>query len=465
MAGDVNYYTGEVVESHKGTVRLGDEYYVAVLMIEKNNISITIMDFNGTLQKNYTTMFSLKNIVFKSNANNFLLFGLTLNETYHLRVERDRVFNDYSYSAQGFLYGKNGLHLNDRFKSISIYGEKIKKWSGFTQKLDRILTCGLINHLPVEGDCIEFEKNLKGLGRLGLYYSYTSGGIEGLHTVGMSVNPHITITFEKSVHLDELIEQYTDLYMFLRFLIGSSLNISQVEIGNDLWERNTAQFYLAEKYEKINKLRNGVFMPFSTIYRDYSENHFPLIVWDHYYDSERQDVKELLKKYVSYTMVDSNEEKFLGFYRLIETMTMKKSSYVDEEVLTETLKTGKRFLAKRFPGASISDFSRAIKRANKTKHNTESCIHHFINSFPQPMVGSLNLNKIIISEICRSRNQIIHQPLFSESRDVIYKFKEITEVLAILALMVKLGIPNDKIEGIAINNGFQNTFSLQRQEC
>lgn len=35
MAGDVNYYTGEVVESHKGTVRLGDEYYVAVLMIEK----------------------------------------------------------------------------------------------------------------------------------------------------------------------------------------------------------------------------------------------------------------------------------------------------------------------------------------------------------------------------------------------------------------------------------------------
>ncbi|HFL5817879.1 hypothetical protein AF35_00880 [Enterobacter roggenkampii CHS 79] len=106
MAGDVNYYTGEVVESHKGTVRLGDEYYVAVLMIEKNNISITIMDFNGTLQKNYTTMFSLKNIVFKSNANNFLLFGLTLNETYHLRVERDRVFNDYSYSAQGFFMVK-----------------------------------------------------------------------------------------------------------------------------------------------------------------------------------------------------------------------------------------------------------------------------------------------------------------------------------------------------------------------
>lgn len=465
MAGDGNYYTGEVVESHKGTVRLDNEHYVAVLIIEKNNISITIMDFNGTLQKNYTTMFSLKSIVFKSHANNFLLFGLTLNKSYHLRVERDRTFNDYSYSAQGFLYGKSVLNLNARFTSISIYGEKIKKWSGFTQKLDRVLTCGLRNHLPVEGDCIEFERNLKGLGSLGLYYSYTSGGIEGLHTVGMSVNPHITITFEKSVLLDELIEQYTDLYMLLRFLIGSSLNISQVEVGNDLWKRNTVQFYLAEKSEKINRLRNGIFMPFSTIYRDHSENHFPLTVWDHYYDSERKDVKELLKKYVSYTMVDSNEEKFLGFYRLIETMTMKKSSYVDEELLSETLKIGKRFLAKRFPGASISDFSRAIKRANKTKHNTESCIYHFIKSFPQSMIENLNLNKIAIGEICKSRNQIIHQPLFSESRSVIYNFKEVTEMLAILALMVKLGISNDKIEEIAINNGFQNTFSLQRQEC
>lgn len=80
------------------------------------------------------------------------------------------------------------------------------------------------------------------------------------------------------------------------------------------------------------------------------------------------------------------------------------------------------------------------------------------------MIENLNLNKIFIGEICKSRNQIIHQPLFSESRDVIYKFKEVTEVLAILALMVKLGVSNDKIEEIAINNGFQNTFSLQRQE-
>ncbi|MCW2095140.1 UNVERIFIED_ORG: hypothetical protein M2382_001648 [Enterobacter sp. BIGb0239] len=464
MADDVNYYTGNITESHKGTVKLDNDHYVAELTIEDKSITITIMDFNGALQQNYLSMFSLENIVFNSNSNNFLLFGLTLNKSHHLKVGRNGRFNDYSYSAQGFIYGKGDLNPRTHFSSISIYGENIKKWSGFTKKLDRVLNSGLRNHLPAEDDCIEFEKNINGLGTLGLYYSYTAGGIEGLHTVGMSVKPHIAITFEKSILLDALIEQYTDLYMMLRFLIGSSLDISQVKIQSAMWGRNAAQLYLAERSDRNKKVGHGIFLSFSTIFRDDSENDFPLCIWDKYYDSENKDIKELLKKYVSYTMVDSNEEKFLGFYRLIETMTMKKSSYVDENQLAKVLKIGRRFLARQFPGASISDFSRAIKQANKSRHNTESCIHHFINGFPQPMIDRLNLKEIVISEICKSRNKIIHQPLFSESIGRIYRFKEITEALALLAILVRLGVSNDKIEEMAISNGLQNIFSLQRQD-
>ncbi|WP_342323491.1 HEPN domain-containing protein [Kosakonia sp. BYX6] len=461
MVDEIDYYAGEMISCQKGSVELDGEYYVAEMLMTDDSIKLRIFDFNGEIRRDYIGMLSINKVTFISSFGNYLLFGLDLNENSFMRLGNDGVFKDYLYSAQGFLKSRGELSTDASFSSISVFGENLKKWSGCTRKLNRIIQRGIINQRPLENDCTEFEKSIRGLGDIGLYYSFRLGGLDGLHTVGMSVTPHVTITFDEEISLDNLIKSYVDLYMLLRFLIGESLNISQVKVDSDsCLGRNGAVFYLAEKKTEKNRGNVGVFIPYSTPYYDDSEEKFPSMVWDAYYNPDNNDTKELIKKYVTYTMVNSNEERFLGFYRIIETMTIKKSSYVDENRLSELLKRSRRFFAKNFPEASISDFFRAVKRANKSKHNTESSIHHFIKSFPQSMIDALNLDDVKIGDICSSRNKIIHQPLFSESPEKVYKFMKITEALTVLAIMSRLGISVEKIESIALSNGLQHTFRL-----
>lgn len=459
MLNEDNYYLDSISNCLKGSVELGNQFCVAEMTMADNEIKLRIFDFNGEIKRNYAEMDSLNKITFCSGFDKFLLFGLDLNESLHMKVGNDGRFNDYTYSVQGLIRSKVNLNQSSRFSSISVSGENLKRWTGNTKKLERVIQAGLVNRLPDDNDCTLFEKNIPGLGRIGLYYSFRMGGLDGLHTVGMSVEPNFTITFIDEVDLDELIKCYTDLYMLLRFLIGEPINITYVKIHSySCLGREGASFYLAEKKGELKRNRSSISIPYSSPYYDDSEKEFPSMIWDGYYSQDNGDIKELIKKYVSYTMVNNNDEKFLGFYRILETMTLKKSSYVDENGLTELLKQNKDIFSAKFPNASISDFFRAIKKANKSKYNTESCIHHFINDFPTLMIEELNLRSVQINDICTSRNKIIHQPLFSESADKIYRFMEVTEALAFLAILSNLGISVKKVEEIALFNGFQHIF-------
>ncbi|WP_413740328.1 HEPN domain-containing protein [Sodalis sp. RH14] len=450
---EINYYKDNISERLKGQVIIDDESYAAELFINVDEIKIRLFDFNSKINRTYIEMMSLHSLVFQKGNGQYLLFGLKLNESSFMTIGTNESFDDYTFFAQGFLYSEGELKNNTLFANLSIYGENIKKWSGYTRKLDKIIECGIGNKLPDKEDCVEFEKDIPSVGAIGLYYSYRYGGLNGLHTVGMSVEPHVTITFETPICLDKLIEHYIDLYMILRFFIGSPLMISNVKTQNcSDYGRNYTQFYLAEKKEGKRAIDISMLLPYSTIYRDDSENSFPESVWENYYNPKNNEIKELIKKYMTYSMIHDNEEKFLGFYRIIEIMTAKKSCYVDAERLSNLLKRSRKLLAKEFPSTSLSEFFRAIKRANKSKQNTESCIHHFIKNLPEIVVERLNIKDINISEICNSRNKIIHQPLFLETPEKIYKHMNTTEELTKLALLIRLGIPEPTLEEIINHN-------------
>jgi len=460
---NINYHTSETNEHIKGYVTLDNNSYVAELVIIESKIEIRVFDFNRNINHNTMDMFSLKTIVFHGNLRHYQLFGLALNGYSNMKIGPNNTFTDYSYSASGFLHSKSDLNDINFFTGISIYAEKLKKWTGSTRKLDAVLICGLNNTHPENEHLVEFEKHINSIGNIGLYYSYRLGGLNGLHTVGMSISPHITLKFENASDLDQLIEQYIDLYMILRFLIGDSLDISRINILSEYITSSAfgdgIELFLPEKKTKSTNKPQGTFIPYSSVYRDNTEDTFPNIIWGSYYNQNLGINKSLLKKFITYTMVDNNEEKFLGYYRILESITMKTSYYVDESDLEVLLKRARGLLSRKFPNSSMSEFIRAVKRANKNKANTESCIIKFIKSLPPALTEGINLNKLPINEICTTRNKIIHQPLFSASPEVIYRYMEITEALTKLAMLIQLEIPIEKIEEIAYYHGWQLTFN------
>lgn len=444
---EINYYKENFNELIKGYVTINGENYVSELTINESGIKIRLLEFGTKSRESSTEIISLRSVVFQRGVDHYLLFSLELDDFSFMAIGSERVFRDHVFSAQGFLYSHVQLNQEELFTSIEVYGDGITKWSGNTRKLNKIMEGALSNKIPCTEDCLEFQKNITNVGIISLSYSYRYGGLEGLHTVGMNVKPRMSITFEKPVTFNSLIDHYIDLYMILRFFIGNSLMISDVKIQSvSSYGRDHAQLYMAEKKEDKKNLNNGLLLPYSSIYRDSSEDDFPSSAWEVYYHPDNREVKELIKKYVTYAMIQNNEEKFLGFYRIIEAMTLEKSCYVDEDKLSNLLKRAKPLLAKRFPNTSLSDFFRAIKTSNKSKSNTERGIHHFINSLSDTLIDRFKLKEIKISDICISRNKIIHQPLFSETPEKIYNNMQKVELLIKMAILIRLGVKAQKIE-------------------
>jgi hypothetical protein len=103
------------------------------------------------------------------------------------------------------------------------------------------------------------------------------------------------------------------------------------------------------------------------------------------------------------------------------------------------LERAKGIFQKKFKDLSVSKFKRAILRANKSRENTETCIRYYIKSLPQEFVARLGLDKIKIDELCKVRNSMTHQPLFSVSVEKLHDCMVTAKLLVCIILMSRLG--------------------------
>lgn len=457
---EIDFFRDDVNEHHKGSIKIDDEDYAAEINITKNHIEVRFFDFNNKISRDYSSLHALGTAVFNSGGVFFRFFGMELIETSFRLIGQVNSFNDYKLSAKGVMYSKTNLNDVELYQAISLYSNAISQWMGNTSKLNKIINDSVVRKLPELEGLVEFERILKNVGTLGGYYSYKYGGLNGIHTVGMSVTPHVTLHFDKLVDLNGLIDNYVDLYMMMRFLIGKHLDFTSVKIHlEDQFRYRGINLYLPEKIYSGSELHNSMSFPYSSAYHDDSEKYFPLHIFDNYFSEEGKETNLLIKKFINYSLVNSDEERFLGFYRILEMITYKQSFYVDENELSVFLERAKGILQKNFKGSSISKFKRAVLMANKTKENTEACVRHYIKNMPREFVTGMGLDKIKIDELCKVRNNMIHQPLFSVSESKLHDCMVTSKLLVCIILMSKLGIPFNQIEEVANFNGWKDGLS------
>ncbi|HHA1770876.1 TPA: hypothetical protein ACOEDU_004431 [Enterobacter ludwigii] len=457
---EIELFRDDVNEHYKGSIKIDNEDYAAELNITKNHIEVRFFDFNNKMSRDYSSLLALETAVFNGGGLFFRFLGMELSETSFRVIGQCNSFNDYKFSAKGILYSRSNLNNIESYQAISFFSSGVSQWLGNTLKLNKIISDSIVTKLPEQEDLVEFERTLKNVGTLGGYYSYKYGGLDGIYTVGMSVTPHVTLHFDKLVDLNGLLDKYIDLYMIMRFLIGKHLDFTSVKIheGNQSRQRDI-NLYLPEKIYSGSELHNAMSFPYSSGYHDDSEKAFPLHIFDNYFSEESKEINLLLKKFISYSLVDSDEERFLGFYRILEMITYKQSFYVDENELSVLLERAKGILQKRFKGTSISKFKRAVLRANKSKENTETCVRRYIKNMPQEFVTRMGLDKIKIDELCKVRNNMTHQPLFSVSESKLHDCMVTSKLLVCIILMSKLGVPFNQIEEVANLNWWKDGLS------
>ncbi|HBS2064492.1 hypothetical protein V9Z78_24915 [Klebsiella pneumoniae] len=460
---ELDFYEGDVIRNSKGTVNIDGEDYVAELSVVKGDIEIRVFAFRNMVKRKSFDMKSLQTVVFFSGLRYFRLFGMKLMGFSSRHLGSAEVFNDYTYKAKGILHSRLDLNVLVDFQYVNLYSSEIKRWVGNTTKLNKIIACAVNgqshNHLK-DASLIEFERNLDDARQVGVYYSYSYGGLDGIYTFGMSVKPYMKLDIGRLVGLDEIVNSYIELYMFMRFLIGKALDITNVFVYDAEGPfREKVTLYMPEKVGGEFDIHGGTFYPYSSMYHDNSELQFPLAVFDRYFCKEDAEISLLVRKFVNYSMVESVEEQFLGFYRIIERLTFKESHYVNESELLDFLDGIRDDLKCKFPILKMSKFKRVIITANKSKENTERCIINFIESNPDAFIKKMGLDNIDVGDICKVRNKMTHQPFFSLTSDELLYYRNVTKVLCIIMLMIRLGVPYDEIENIAWRKRWWNTLS------
>ncbi len=137
--------------------------------------------------------------------------------------------------------------------------------------------------------------------------------------------------------------------------------------------------------------------------------------------------------------MENPEERFLGYFRILESLCFNKKSYLDEVLLEKLSNRIKPYLIKVFGDKkSVTSFLKGLPRYNNSKYNTQKCILDFYLKIPVLLSGTWKLEKSNIGEICKLRNDITHANDYSISDSRLEENVKFIEVLLVFSLFEKL---------------------------
>jgi hypothetical protein len=148
-----------------------------------------------------------------------------------------------------------------------------------------------------------------------------------------------------------------------------------------------------------------------------------------------------VKKYLWYRGLENPEERFLGFFRLLEKLCFQKETFLPEEELNRLLERFRPFLARYFhSGKNVSKLIKGIRRWNQSKLDTASCIRRFMASLPDKVVNKWTYRSQDLEAICKLRNDLTHANLLESDKDDVAKKAKFIEVLLVIKLLELVGV-------------------------
>ena len=227
----------------------------------------------------------------------------------------------------------------------------------------------------------------------------------------------------------------------MAFFIGNDFSVELVEIGFESGKQG-ALYYPSEKISPTHEPNDALF-PLGKNLRFYFESlpSLPLSTFNSYMSLPESQIS-YFKKYLRYRRMENPEERFLGFFRILELLCLKKKKFLDDEKLLENLITRvKPYLIKKFGNPkNVTSFLKGIPRLNSSKYNTEKCIQDFYSKIPSRIVEKWKLKKSDIGAICKLRNDITHANDYYASEFEIEEKSKFIEILLVLALFEKIDI-------------------------
>lgn len=427
--------------SYDVSIKNGNAIFAGKLSLSPLKCTLNIMgerkpdiDFN-----------QLAHMICSNHKQSFLLYELTFIKSHSrfLRNELDDiVFFEFEFDI-GFIISTAGYFNSiQNVIGLTIDSPMINKWIGHTKLQQDLIMLYESKSLDFFNmDNIEFNKNIRNYGNIIVSYScQTHSDPHYTYSSGAKFPPKLHIQFEGFKITEDLHTELKKIYNLMAFLIGGDFKINTIQA---LGSSTDSCIYIPSK-NKVYKRDYPVFpLGHNLRFNSLCLPELPLECFSNYYHLSDAD-QALFSRYMQYKRMTSNEEKFLGYFRLLEKLTYVKKSYVSETLLLEILNKSRNYLIKKLNtnNKNVARLISRIKHLNNTKYNTEKCISDFYISLPQNIKDYVkNDDCLNLSDICKLRNDITHANDYIIDEYKLYRYISFIEILLYQALLQKIEIP------------------------
>lgn len=333
-------------------------------------------------------------------------------------------------------------------RGIQLFSPSLEQWVGLTDKQEDIVRDQMIGNRVglrsgFEGfDTREFTSVVEGQGEVYLNYNLQATASPLEFAVGVRFPPSFCIYSNKQILPRDVMHVYQKAYSFLSLLHGREILMERVVLSDDNAHSRDAYLYYPKPALSAYDATSNSFFPLGHGLRFDSLGlpGFPLEALSNYF-SENYVFAEKWTKYIKYRRMSSVEEKFLGYFRLLESLTKKSKSFLDADLLRVQVARVEKIMVKVFGSSrDVKGFLRGIDRYNNSKYNTAKCLIDFYNRLPSDLKMSWGLKQDAINPICKLRNDISHaNDYFEQEEDLLTKCIFV-ESLLVVALLETVGV-------------------------
>ncbi|MDM1784250.1 HEPN domain-containing protein [Acinetobacter bereziniae] len=349
-------------------------------------------------------------------------------------------FYEYKFDL-GLVFANKGYRcFPEKISSIIFSAPIFNKWVG-TTKIQHNLISQI--HKDIEQtffqENIEFDRNVNENLKIRLAYILEYHNNRANFNFRTTITPKIAINFRNMINIENINEEIYKFYNLMNFLIGSDFSLNSIYWWSEEFSLTSSSIYIPSDFRTFKN--DHPLLPLNPRYLDENFN-FPLELFNNYYLLSEND-KSLFTKYSRYKNMKSDEEKFLGYFRLLEKLTSKEKSFVDNEELSKLLDKSKKYLQRKFGcnRKNIEGLINRIEKTNKMKYNTSKCIGDFFDQIPQEISKQLLFDKSELTDITKLRNDITHANAYIHDDVKLYNYTKFINALLFLAfIQIKLKI-------------------------
>jgi hypothetical protein len=437
-----SYNFNVVVEDNKG------ERFAGKLALSQRECTLVVV---GEVTKDRHPDFSLDGakILVCSNGNaTFILMNLKARAHFFGVLQRHptsvNAF-EMSYSIEYVIYSRSTISSSIKFAGIELQSSSLANWVGETTTQRQILSMFNSGTLFNGADQVpaEFEHSIPDVGTIAIGYAVsTYFSVMDLRT-GFQFPPRMVFAFNELKGVDDTFLLLHMLLDMLSFLLGHKVSVQAIALSTSLdRERFKPTLYFSgAKTEKSEDSYAMFPLGHNNVRDDFGLPALPLESLNAYFNVNGQ-LPTYFKKYLRYRELENSEERFLGYFRLLEKLTFAQASYVDGERLAGLLDRAENFLTRYFKDRKgVTGLLKRIHRTNGSKLNAASCIREFMKLIPDELSGRWIFGSGDIDAICKHRNDLTHANEIEPNDQYIDVYAKFIEVLLVIALFNAIDMP------------------------